>query len=141
VVARGPDIAAGLLATLLAPSPLPRVHKVCSVLQDLAHMLQQPAAAACASAGPAMLPGWLAAGAQMLPAGAVGQAEAQAVVREWSALLVPGALGAGASPGARLAAARSYLTSKRLKKQVREFAERHSRQGGGNGEEAGGVRQ
>jgi hypothetical protein len=131
VVAKGQLIAAGLLATLLAPSPLPRVHKVCTILQDLALMLQLPAAAAIAAAGPAMLPGWLSAGAQTLPAGAVDAAEAQAVVADWSALLVPaGGARPGEAPGAaaRMTAARSYTTSKRLKKHVREFAEMHSRQ-------------
>jgi len=111
---RGPELTRGLLLALLAPSPLPRVHKVAALLLELSNLAasielreRQP------EGQQAQL--WLAATLEALPEGALAPGEAQAVMSEWGPLL------------AHHHSARSYVSLRRLRRIVREFAEQHAR--------------
>ncbi|GBF98326.1 hypothetical protein Rsub_10989 [Raphidocelis subcapitata] len=117
---RGAEVTAGLLSALLAPSPLPRVHKVAALLLELASLASRldaadgpPSAGAAPAGGRARA--WLAATLQALVSdGALAPGEAAVVLAEWGQLLVGGS-------------ARSYVCVRRLRRIVREFAEQHSR--------------
>lgn len=112
VLARGQVLVAGLVGSLLAPSPLPRVHKVSAVLLDLASLCQS--AAAAPPVQPALqLRSWLTAAVASLPPGVVAADEARTMAEGWAALL--------GQQHARTS--RSYLSARRLKRLVREFAE------------------
>lgn len=137
---RGPELTQGLLAALLAPSPLPRVHKVAALLLELSNLAAQleqnggngggGAGGGAAAAGgfggqqPGLQVGsggghqaqaWLAATLQALPEGQLAPGEAAAVVRTWGPLLAQHS-------------SRSYVVLRRLRRIVREFAEQHARQ-------------
>ncbi len=110
---RGTELTQGLLSALLAPSPLPRVHKVAALLLDLSNL------AALLESRDRQTDGrqaqvWLAATLQALPAGALAPGEAQAVLQEWGPLLAQHS-------------SRSYVSLRRFRRIVREFAEVHSR--------------
>jgi len=135
LVGRGPALGAGLLRALLAPSPLPRVQRVGALLTELASLAAAaeapppPAASSSAmqtegsDAGPggALLACWLSGALAALPQGALAAGEGEALLADLLALLL------GGSGGGR----RSYLAARRLKKVLREFAERHASAVGG----------
>ena len=186
IVERGVGIVAALLGCLLAPSPLPRVHKISALLLDVASLLQlqvpklqlqplQPGVvgmlqqgmqmlqleqqvqlvggvgigggggASCGGSysyqqqqekgdwvpGSWLMPYWLAAAVGgLIASGQLPLDEGRQLVVEWGQLLSGGGgggNGVGNGVGGSKGANRSYVLARKLKKWVREFAERHSR--------------
>jgi hypothetical protein len=127
VCAQGADIVRGVIAALLAPSPLPRLQKASAVLLDMAGIADQVSSSSngATAAGTQqqrhqeLLHGWLAHAAAAYVPGCMGAAEAARLSQECCVLLC------GSSGGVQ--ASRSYMVARRLKKLLRDFAERHMR--------------
>jgi hypothetical protein len=130
VCAQGADIVRGVIAALMAPSPLPRLQKASAVLLDMAGIADQVSSSSSgATAAGAqhhqqqqhqeLLHGWLAHAAAAYVPGCMGAAEAARLSQECCVLLC------GSSGGVH--ASRSYMVARRLKKLLRDFAERHMR--------------
>jgi hypothetical protein len=128
VCVQGADIVRGVFGALLAPSPLPRLQKASAVLLDMAVVADQICSSrieALATAGQSQHPqqqqllhGWLMRGAGAYAPKCMSAAEAARLAEECSVLLC--------STGG-VHASRSYMVARRLKKLLRDFAERHMR--------------
>eukprot|EP00775_Hariotina_reticulata_P011810 gene11810-11954_t len=128
---RGTHIAQAAFGALLAPSPLPRLHKASVVLLELAAAVYQvrnsnnnhhtvsdsvgPSAAAEKLGLPSLQATLIQAARACVPK--IGEQEAIQVAVDCATLL-----STGSGPQSR-----SYLVSRRLKKLLRDFAEMHMR--------------
>jgi hypothetical protein len=133
VCAQGVDIVRGVIGALLAPSPLPRLQKASAVLLDMAGVADQVSSSNSGAATGAgvqsqqqqqqqqqeLLHGWLAHAAAACVPRFISAAEAARLSQQCCVLLC------GSSGGVH--ASRSYMVARRLKKLLRDFAERHMR--------------
>ncbi|KAF6260657.1 hypothetical protein COO60DRAFT_876514 [Scenedesmus sp. NREL 46B-D3] len=137
VCAQGADIVRGVIGALLAPSPLPRLQKASAVLLDMAGVADQVSSSSgllnnngALAAGmqsqhlpqqqqQQLLHGWLVQAAGTYAAACISSAEAARLSEECSVLLC--------SRSGGVHATRSYTVARRLKKLLRDFAERHMR--------------
>lgn len=126
----------GVLGALLAPCPLPRLQMAANVLLELAniatvvcdqcHRQQQQQGVNEPAEAQQMMYSWVVQAASQFVPGSVTQAEAMQLAAVCSSLF-NSAGRAGETHSIREPVFRSYIPARKLKKVLRDFAERHTR--------------
>lgn len=136
VCSAGPHIVQGVLGALLAPSPLARLHKATTVVLELAdaaahaaaeQVFRQPSSAAHPPLQQTMY-SWLVQGASHYVPGTLSQSEVSRLAAECSSLFISGTAVPGPDATSRQPLIRSYMTARKLKRGLRNFAESHMKQ-------------